>query len=163
MSRRFVRSYFQASSALRVEAAAATATDKYKSNKSGGRERWRRRSLSSAPVERRQGSALIRLFGANELQRLTAEEGRNIGAGVGMPGRSGQSLKDACGGEWGKGSALLEVLDINGKAFLLPHWAERRCVPCPHLQLHHLHRKPEQQSALSSQTSAFPPPPPRPG
>lgn len=39
--------------------------------------------------------------------------------------RSGRSLEEACGGEefTGRGSALLEVLDINGKAFSVPHRA----------------------------------------
>lgn len=36
-------------------------------------------------------------------------------------------MKEACGREWfsGRGSALLEVLDINGKAFSLPRRAAK--------------------------------------
>lgn len=39
--------------------------------------------------------------------------------------QSGQSLEEACGGEGftGRGSALLEGLDINGKAFSVPRRA----------------------------------------
>ena len=46
--------------------------------------------------------------------------------------RSGRSLEEACGGEefTGKGSALLEVLDINGKAFsVLCHTGQQRSRP----------------------------------
>lgn len=52
----------------------------------------------------------------------TSEQGSACRVG---PLRSGRSLKEACGGEGfsGRGSALLEVLDSNGKAFSLPRRA----------------------------------------
>lgn len=68
------------------------------------------------------GSSPARLRPPLSPGREHRSRGRHAGVG---PLRSGRSLKEACGREGfsGRGSALLEVLDINGKAFSLPRRA----------------------------------------
>ena len=72
-----------------------------------------------------QGSSPARLHPPLSPREGTSEQGSECRVG---PLRSGRSLKEACGREGfsGRGNALLEVLNINGKAFSLPCRAAER-------------------------------------